>query len=720
MKFCLCFLGIVLNTLWLFAGNLNYDWTRQAKNIIAKMTVEEKISQMMNESDGIEHLGILPYNWWNEALHGVARNGRATVFPQPINMAATFDDDMVYRIASAIADEARAKFKISQRNKSYGSNAGLTYWAPNVNIFRDPRWGRGMETYGEDPYLSGVMGSAFVKGLQGNDDKYLKAAACVKHFAVHSGPEALRHKFNAIVSDKDLFETYLPAFQKVIMESNVEAVMGAYNSVNGQSASAHPRLLIDILREKWGFKGHVVSDCGAVTDIFSGHKIVKSEAEAAALAIKNGLNLECGSSFFALKEALDRKLITEREIDNALLPLIVTKLKLGLIGKANDNPFADIHDSVVCSKEHIQLALAAAEKSFVLLKNTNETLPLKKNTKFIYVTGPFATDGNVLLGNYYGIPSKIVTYLEGISSAVSLGTKVNYKSGILQTVKNSNPIDWVTGETKKADVTIVFLGESNLTEGEEGDAIASIEKGDRIDLKLPRHQIEFLRKIRNKTTNKIITVVSCGGPFESKEICKLSDAVIWAGYPGQEAGEALAKVLFGDVSPSGRLPVTFPDSVGVLPDFTDYSMEGRTYKYQKKGIAFPFGYGLTYSKVIYKGLNVDNVKGIGKKNIKLSFTIKNVGEYEIEDVPQLYLISPKAGKEMPLSSLIGFKRIKIMPNEEKVVDFIITPQMLQMVDWDGGKVILKGDYKLVVSTSAPCEKTLELGGILLKYDFVLN
>jgi len=689
------------------AKNTTCPWDKYAKSIIDKMTVEEKISQLMNDASGIERLNILPYNWWNEALHGVARNGKATVFPQPINLASTFNCELLYEIGTAISDEARAKFNVAQKMGVHEMYAGLTFWSPNVNIFRDPRWGRGMETYGEDPYLSGCLGVKFVRGLQGENDHFLKSAACAKHFAVHSGPEALRHEFDAVVTDKDLFETYLPAFEALVKEGHVEAVMGAYNRVNGLSASAHPKLLIDILRGKWGFEGHVVSDCGAVTDIFAGHKLVDTEAEAAALAIKSGLNLECGSSFESLKEALDRGLLAEPDIDKALLPLIITRLKLGLIKSPYKNPYMEISDTVVCSNRHKFLALKAAEQGIVLLSNKNNTLPLRQDIKTLYVTGPFATDANVLLGNYYGVSSNLSTYLEGIASKVSLGTRLTFKPGILSVMPNVNPIDWASGESYGAEATIVFLGESNCTEGEEGDAIASSFKGDRPNLALPIHQIEYLRKLR-KGKSKIITVVNCGGPFDVREIEELSDAIIWAGYPGQEGGDAVANILFGKVSPSGKLPVTFPTSVNVLPDFTDYSMKGRTYRYQKRGIAFPFGYGLTYSSVEYKNLEVLNLDQIGKKTVTLKIQITNKGNFGIEDTPQLYLVTPNAGIDMPSSSLIGFKKVALLPGETKEVLFEIKPYQLLMVNNNGEKELLRGEYQLIVSEAAPCKRSDEL------------
>lgn len=682
---------------------------KQAQELIHEMTIDEKISQLMNDAEGIERLNILPYNWWNEALHGVARNGKATVFPQPINIACTFNTDLVYSIGNAISDEARAKFNVAQKMKIYDMYAGLTFWSPNVNIFRDPRWGRGMETYGEDPYLAGKMGVAYVRGMQGNNPNYLKVAACAKHYAVHSGPEALRHEFDAKVSDKDLFETYLPAFETLVKEGKVEAVMGAYNRVNGISASAHPRLLMDILRNKWGFKGHIVSDCGAVSDIFYGHKSVSSEAEAAAIAIKSGLNLECGSSFRTLREALEKGFLTENDIDKALLPLMITRIKLGIIGNDTTNPYHTIPDTVVGCSKHRNLALQAAEQGIVLLSNKENVLPLKKDIGRIYVTGPFATEANVLLGNYYGVPANLSTYLEAISSKVSIGTRLMFKPGILATTPNLNPIDWATGESRISDVTIVFLGESNCTEGEEGDAIASSTMGDRLNLSLPNHQMDYLRRLSKDNRSKIITVVSCGGPFNAKEICELSDAVIWAGYPGQEGGNALANILFGEISPSGHLPVTFPVSENVLPNFADYSMKGRTYRYQKDGILFPFGYGLTYSKVLYSELHIDNPKKLGKKDIKVSCVLTNVGEYAVDEIPQIYVVTPRSGKDMPLSTLIGFRRIHLKPGESHKIIFTVSPNQLQMANNKGEKELLLGDYRLIISESAPCTRSTELG-----------
>ena len=492
----------------------------------------------MNGSDGIERLGILPYDWWNEALHGVARNGRATVFPQAIGMAATFDTTLVHNIATAISDEARAKFNTAQKMGNYSKYAGLTFWTPNVNIFRNPRWGRGQETYGEDPYLTSCIGVAFARGLQGDHPKYLKTAACAKHFAVHSGPEALRHEFNVNPSRKDLYETYLPAFEALVKKANVEAVMGAYNRVYGESASGSQFLLKDILRDQWGFNGHIVSDCGAIEDIWKHHKIAKNPAEACAIAVKVGLNINCGMTYKYLHEAMDQKLITEEDIDRLLYPALMTRFKLGMFDAKEENPYNSIPESVVGSEKHVQLAHQAAAESMVLLQNRDNVLPLDKNIKKLYVTGPYAADVNVLMGNYYGASDRFSTFLQGIVGKVNLGTTVEYKIGILPTTPNNNPIDWTTPDAKMSDAIIVVLGESNLTEGEEGDAIASMHKGDRETIALPAHQIAFLKKLRDNNKKPIITVLTGGSPIALTEVCEYSDAVIMAWYPGQERGDS--------------------------------------------------------------------------------------------------------------------------------------------------------------------------------------
>ena len=681
----------------------------KAKAVIAKMTIKEKISQLMNDAVGIDRLGIKPYNWWSEALHGVARSGRATMFPEPIGLGATFDGDLVHSIGEVISKEARAKYYIAQKIHNYGIYAGLTFWSPNVNIFRDPRWGRGMETYGEDPFLTGTLGTAFVKGMQGDDPFYLRVAACAKHYAVHSGPEKDRHVFNVNPSKRDLFETYLPAFKMLVQQGKVEAIMGAYNRVYGKSASGSDYLLTDILRKDWGFKGHIVSDCGAVTDIWLGHKIAESGAEAAAIAIKAGLNLECGNTFSHLEEAVQQGLLTEADLDKALIPLMMTRLKLGILEPDSACPYNEEQESVIGCQKHIDIARKAAQESMVLLKNDN-VLPLKKDIKSLFVVGPAATDVFYEMGNYYGVSDRMSTYLSGIASKVSAGTSINYRQGFLAIMPKLNDMDYSTGEAKGAEVCILFIGNSGNMEGEEGEAIASSARGDRVDINLPESQLRYLRELRKGNKHKIVTVVTGGSPIDMTEISELSDAVVMAWYPGQEGGYAIGDLLFGDVGFTGRLPITFPKSVDAFPAYNNYSMNGRTYKYMKDNVMYSFGYGLTYGKVTYSNTTVINAKKYkGKEDLQLQVTLKNDGSKAITEVAQVYLSAPEAGVSTPIESLIAFQRVALQPNESKNVTFFIAPEKLQMVQADGTSKIMKGTYTVTVAGAAPGARTTELG-----------
>lgn len=709
-KYLLTLIGLAIVS-QLFAQDvtaLEARMQQKAKDIISQMTVDEKISQMMNSTPGIERLGIKPYDWWNEALHGVARNGRATVFPQPIGLGASFDPDLVKRVADAIATEGRAKFNVAQSIGNYGIYAGLTYWSPNINIFRDPRWGRGMETFGEDPYLSGIIGAAFVKGLQGDHPFYLKAAACAKHYAVHSGPEKDRHWFDASPSKKDLYETYLPAFKMLVQDAKVEAIMGAYNRVYGESASGSKFLLTEILRDEWGFKGHVVSDCGAIDDIYRHHKIVKTAAEASAIAVKSGLNLECGGSFQHLKEALNKGLLTEEDLDKALFPLMMTRLKLGILTPEDESPYENIPASVIAGDEHAAIAREAAQKSMVLLKN-DMALPIDKHIKTMFVVGPQATDVYALMGNYFGVSNRYSSFLQGIADKISDGTSMNYKPGFMPYQPNVNTVDWTIGEARSAEVCVVVMGVTGAFEGEEGDAIISAHRGDKEDIKLPEHQLEFLRKVTKNNRNKVIAIVTGGSPFDLKEITEMSDAVVLAWYAGQEGGFALGDLLFGDVNFSGRLPITFPLSVDSLPAFDDYSMKGRTYKYMNGNILFPFGYGLTYGDVSYLDMKIVNPKFNAVEPVMVQVTLRNNSSRQIEEVAQLYVSAPGAGTNTPFSTLVDFKRVALAPNSEKIVDFVIQPEQLKMVQDDGSTKLLKGDYTLTVSAAAPGKRSDELG-----------
>lgn len=689
---------------------------QKAKDLIAQMTVEEKIDQLMNATPGIKRLGIKPYNYWSEALHGVARNGKATVFPEPIGMGASFNPELIRAVGEAISDEARAKFDDSQRLQRYGIYAGLTFWSPNVNIFRDPRWGRGMETFGEDPYLTGIMGSAFVRGMQGSDPFYLKTATCAKHFAIHSGPENQRHSFDACPSQKDLFETYLPAFRTLVKDAKVEIVMGAYNRVFGKSASGSDYLLTDFLRKQWGFEGHIVSDCGAVTDIWQGHKLAADGAEACAIAIKAGLNVECGDTFQYMGEALLRGLLTEADLDKALLPLLMTRIKLGILFDDPECPYNHCAQaSTILSKEHVELALKSAQETMVLLKNS-DVLPLDKNVNSICVVGAGATDIFSMFGNYYGVSNHYTTYLEGIVDKVSSSTSVIHRSGFMYGGPNLNSVDWSYGDARGADICILVLGNTGNLEGEEGDAIGTIEQGDRTTLMLPKQQMEYFRRISKDHKNKLITVITGGSPVDMREIYAGSDAVIQVWYPGQEGGTALADLLFGDANFSGRLPMTVPLSTEVLPPFDSYDMHGRTYKYMDyKDVLFPFGYGLSYGKVKYENARILNAKPIvdsrmakkGKQApIQLQVTVTNEGSHNILETVQLYLSAP--GADAAKSQLIGLRKIEISAGSTDEVTFDITPQSLMTVQQDGKESLVKGTYTLNVGAASPGKRSNEL------------
>lgn len=702
----------LLATISLHAQDKSEQMHAKAKELISQMTVQEKIGLMMNHTPGVERLGIKPYDWWNEALHGVARFGRATVFPEPLGLGATFDASLIKSIGDVVAQEGRAKFEVAQEMENYNQYTGLTFWAPNVNIYRDPRWGRGMETYGEDPFLSGTLGSAYVKGIQGDDPFYLKAAACGKHFAVHSGPEALRHTFNAEPTKKDLYETYLPAFEKLVKDARVEVIMGAYNRVYGESASGSKFLLTDILRDNWGFQGHIVSDCDAVRDIYMNHKIVNDAASACALAIKAGLNLECGMTFNSLKTALDRQLLTEADIDNALEPLLITRMKLGILFKDPDFPYYGVPESVVASEEHVALAREAARKSMVLLKNKDNVLPLKKDLRNMLVVGPGASNAYALMGNYFGIASHYSTFLEGIAGKVSAGTNFNYKMGFpVVEIKERNSGNYAISQSATADYTIMFMGNDGSTEGEESDALASPISGDHTTLALPKSQMDFFRTVirQRRSNNHLIVVITGGSPVELAEIEKHADAIIMAWYPGQEGGEALAELMFGEANFSGRLPITFPEKTELLPDFNDYSMEGRTYKYMEDNIFYPFGFGLSYGNIEYGELSMLTKKPKLGKEIQFEIPVTNNGSVETEETVQFYVSTPNAHAGAPISQLVGFQKVNLEPGQSKSVTFTLTPDMMKEFQENGTAALLKGTYKFTVSSAAPSARTIELG-----------
>jgi len=681
----------------------------RVESMINCMTVEEKISQLMNESDAIPRLGIEQYNWWSEALHGVARSGRATVFPQSIGLGATFDPDLIRRVGTAISDEARAiNNQLVADDKKYIRYMGLSFWSPNVNIFRDPRWGRGQETYGEDPYLSGAIGASFVKGMQGNHPRYLKTAACAKHFVVHSGPEELRHEFNAIATPKDMYETYLPAFKSCV-DAGVEAVMCAYNRTNHEACCGSNYLLQEILRDDWGFNGHVVSDCGAIRNFHNDHKITENAAESAALAIKSGVNVNCGDTYDHLDEALSQGLIAEPDIDKALRPLVRTRFKLGMFDPRSNNPYTSIPTYVINSQEHKDLARETAQKSVVLLQNKNNILPLKKDLPFVYMSGPFAADVRALLGNYNGLSNDMVTVVEGIVNKVSPATRVQYRSGAMVNTPNSNPHDWYSGLAKKADATIAVVGLTVLLEGEEGEAIASEYHGDNITMKLPENQINFLKKLREGNEKPLIVVVAAGCPVDLTEVNELADAVIYSWYPGEQGGNAIADIIFGDVSPSGKLPITFPKSADQLPPYEDYSMEGRTYKYMEEEPLYPFGYGLTYSSIVLNDLQSDATTAKAGENFPVKIKVENNGQYDTEEVVQLYVSLMDTKTKVPQSSLQAIKRVTVKQGEHEEVEFMVKPEMFYYIDEEGNSIRHKGKAKLIIGNASPGSRSEALG-----------
>jgi beta-glucosidase len=590
----------------------------------------------------------------------------------------------MFQVATVISDEARAKHQEYVRDHQ-GDSAqyyGLTFWTPNINIFRDPRWGRGQETYGEDPFLTGQMGVAFVKGLQGNDPHTLKAVATAKHFAVHSGPEPLRHSFNAVISDRDLFETYLPAFRALVVEAKVGSIMSAYNRVDGQSATAHERLLGEILRGQWGFEGYVVSDCGAVDDIYRGHQIVATGAEAAGLALRRGVDLECGRTYTALPAALRQGLITEDEIDTAVKRLFTARVRLGMFDPPDQVPYAQIPITLNDSPEHSALARAMAQESIVLLKNSG-VLPLRRGLKTLAVIGPTAQDVRVLHGNYEGRASHPVTVLEGIKARVQPGTEVLYSPGceLVEGYRASPDSPPAASEelfaqaldlARKADLTIFVGGLSPTVEGEEMFVpYPGFKGGDRTDLNLPETQHRLLKAL-HETGKPVVLVLMSGSALAVTWEAEALPAILQAWYPGQQGGNAIADVLFGDVNPAGRLPVTFYRSVDQVGDFNDYRMEGKTYRYFRGQPLYPFGYGLSYTRFEYTDLKISRRRMGPQDSVAVTFKVTNTGSRDGEEVVQLYVRDEASAVPVPVKQLRGFQRIALRKGQARQVRMAIS------------------------------------------------
>ena len=674
----------------------------RVNDLLSKLTLAEKASLLGYQSKAVERLNIPAYNWWNEGLHGVARAGEATIFPQAIAMAATFDDSLLRQVANVISTEARAKYNLSVAKGQHQQYMGLTFWSPNINIFRDPRWGRGQETYGEDPFLTARMGVAYVQGLQGTDALHLKASATAKHFAVHSGPEAERDRFDAIVDEKDLRETYLYAFHALV-SGGVESVMSAYNRVNGVPNSINKKLLTDILRIEWGFKGHVVTDCGALDDVYETHKVLPNRTEVAAAAIKAGINLDCSSILQTdVVKAINQGLLTEKEVDRALAALLRTQFKLGFYDAPAASPYYTYGADSVHNAAHIALSRKVAQKSMVLLKNDNHVLPLKKSSySSIMVVGPNAASLDAMIGNYHGVSSKVVNFVEGITGAVDKATRVEYDLGADHNDTTHFGGIWAAGN---ADVTIAVIGLSPVLEGEGGDAFLSQTGGDKKNLSLPAGDIAFMKALRKDVKKPIIAVITSGSAVDIAAVAPYADAVILAWYPGEQGGNALADVLFGDVSPSGHLPLTFYRSVNDLPAYNNYNMQGRTYRYFKGPVQYSFGFGLSYTTFAYQWQQRPAARYTAKDSISFTVQVNNTGAMDADDVLQAYIQYPRTDR-MPLRELKGFKRVSVEKGSSQNVTITIPVKELQKWDLKNNQwQLYSGEYKIQVGSNAADEK----------------
>jgi beta-glucosidase len=685
------------------------DYIKSARLLISQMTLEEKVSQMLHNSAAIERLNIPAYNWWCEALHGVARAGTATVFPQAIGLAATFDDELLYETATAISDEGRAKYNAFQQENDKDIYKGLTFWSPNINIFRDPRWGRGHETYGECPYLTSRLAIKFIKGLQGDKPGHLKTAACSKHYAVHSGPEDLRHEFNAECDKYDLWNTYLPQFEATVYEADVAGFMGAYNRTNGEPCCGSKTLLVDILRNKWGFDGYVVSDCWAIKDFHEKHKVTANAAESAALAVNMGCHLNCGNLYGYCLIAVKEGLLSEDKINEAVEHLLITRMKLGILGDFPPIPeYTNIPYEIIDCPEHKALNLKTSQDGIVMLKNDG-LLPLAPdNIKSIGVIGPNANSRRSLDGNYEGVASEYVTLLEGITEkAAEYNYRVNYAQGChlfkdrlhVLSLPDDGEAEAVA-VAKHSDVIIICLGLDATIEGEEGDTGNEFSSGDKINLDLPGRQQRLLEKVTKSADGKPVILVNLAGSAlnvtwadENKNV----NAILHGFYPGAQGGRAITNILFGEAVPGGKLPVTFYKDDKDLPEFTDYNMADRTYRYFKGEPLYPFGFGLSYCKFELSGINVIESE--------VTLTVKNTGKMRAAEVVQIYAANP-ALKE--IRSFIGFKKAELNAGESKTITIPLDKNAFYRRDENGDLYKIPGTYKISIGFSQPDERSIEL------------
>lgn len=680
-------------------GFMNRETARaKAHELVSKMTVAEAASQLIFNAPAIERLGIPAYNWWNETLHGVARAGTATVFPQAIGMAATFDEDLVRQEAEVCATEGRAKYNAAVASGDRDIYKGLTFWSPNINIFRDPRWGRGHETLGEDPVLTSRLGVQFVKGLQG-DGPVMKAAACAKHFAVHSGPENLRHSFNAVVSEKDLNETYLPAF-KALVDAGVESVMGAYNRTDDEPCCAS-RKLMGILRGKWGFEGHFVSDCWAVRDFHEHHKVTTCPEESTSLALNMGCDLNCGCTYQYVMNAYEKGMIPEEKIRESAERLFTTRYMLGIMDRSE---YDDIPITVVESPEHLAVAERAARESCVLLKN-NGLLPLDSSKiGTVSVIGPNADSRLALVGNYHGTSSRHVTVLQGIQRELEGKARVLFSEGcdisrdrVENLAQANDRVSEAVAMAKASDAVILVVGLNENLEGEEGDEGNSYKSGDKNDLLLPESQRILMDRVIEVGKPTVIVLLA-GSSIDLGSANDKADAILLGWYPGVMGGKAIADILFGNVSPSGKLPVTFyhQSDLSLMPDFTDYSMNGRTYRFFEGEPLYPFGYGLTYSKV--------EVESASREGMTISAKVRNTGDFDTEDVVQVYAKNSSARPR-----LVGFKRVSLEKGQAKEVEIQLKETDLLVID-DHGESVSGGKTEFFVGTCQPDKLSCKLTG----------
>jgi len=696
--------------------NQDLPFERRVNDLVGRMTLEEKVSQMKDVAPAIERLGIPEYNWWNEALHGVARSGLATSFPQAIGLAATWDDSLIFQMATVISDEARAKHHEYVRAGSRQRYQGLTFWSPNINLFRDPRWGRGQETYGEDPFLTGRLAVQFIRGMQGDDPKYLKTVATVKHFAVHSGPEPERHSFDAVVSERDLRESYLPHFAAGIREGGAYSLMCAYNRVDGKAACGSDMLLEGILRGEWGFSGYVVSDCGAIDDIYLRHKVVATGAEAAALAVKTGTDLECGRVYTNLVDAVKQGLITEQEIDTAVKRLFLARFKLGMFDSPDRVRWAQIAYGVLDRPTHRELARRVARESIVLLKNAGGVLPLRKDLATLAVLGPNADQWRMLLGNYNGMPADPVTPLRGIREAVGRETRVLYArgadlaDGFPGTDGPSVPAETLAVEAVKAarqaDAVVLFLGLTARLEGEEMRVeLEGFRGGDRTRIDLPAAQERLLERIVAVGKPTVLVLLN-GSALAVSWAQQHVPAIVEAWYPGQAGGTAIADVLFGDYNPGGRLPVTFYKSVDDLPPFDDYRMEGRTYRFFKGTPLYPFGYGLSYTSFAYKQLRTSAGTLRADDTLTVRVDVTNTGQREGDEVVQLYVRHLGSRVTRPREDLRGYRRVTLRPGETRTVQFPLVAASLAYWNPDSHRWVVEDEPVEIAVASAAADLRL--------------